>query len=98
HPARHPFPTRRSSDLAGDTGAMRAIVYSSAGGPEVLRLVDKQPVEPGAGELRVRIAVSGVNPTDWKSRAGTDPGHDQVPDQDGADRKSTRLNSSHLVP
>ena len=63
---------------------MRAIVYSSAGGPEVLRLVDKQQREPGPGEIRVRIAVSGVNPTDWKSRNGTDPTHDQVPDQDGA--------------
>jgi NADPH2:quinone reductase len=63
---------------------MRAIVYSSAGGPEVLRLVDKQVREPGPGELRVRIAVSGVNPTDWKSRSGTDPSTEQVPDQDGA--------------
>lgn len=63
---------------------MRAIVYSSAGGPEVLRLVDKQVREPGPGELRVRIAVSGVNPTDWKSRSGTDPSGEQVPDQDGA--------------
>ncbi len=67
-----------------ETGGMRAIVYSSAGGPEVLRHVDKQPAEPGPGEVRVRIAVSGVNPTDWKSRSGTDPAHDQVPNQDGA--------------
>jgi NADPH2:quinone reductase len=63
---------------------MRAIVYSRSGGPEVLRLVDREVREPGPGEVRVRIAVSGVNPTDWKSRSGTDPGHDQVPDQDGA--------------
>ena len=64
---------------------MRAIVYRSAGGPEVLRLVDDRPVpEPGPGEVRVRIAVSGVNPTDWKSRSGTDPDGEQVPNQDGA--------------
>ncbi len=63
---------------------MRAIVYSTSGGPEVLRLVDREAREPGAGEVRVRIAVSGVNPTDWKSRSGTDPVGEQVPDQDGA--------------
>ncbi|HET6826570.1 MAG TPA: NADPH:quinone reductase [Amnibacterium sp.] len=64
---------------------MRAIVYRSAGAPDVLRLVDDRPVpEPGPGEVRVRIAVSGVNPTDWKSRSGTDPDGEQVPNQDGA--------------
>jgi NADPH2:quinone reductase len=63
---------------------MRAIVYDRAGGPEVLRLVDRQPAEPGPGEVRIRIAVSGVNPTDWKSRSGADPAHPQVPNQDGA--------------
>ena len=63
---------------------MRAIVYTQAGGPEVLHLVDREEREPGAGEVRVRIAVSGVNPTDWKSRSGTDPHGEQVPDQDGA--------------
>jgi NADPH:quinone reductase len=63
---------------------MRAIVYDRAGGPEVLRLVDKEPAEPGPREVRVRILVSGVNPTDWKSRSGADPAQPQVPNQDGA--------------
>ncbi|WP_375390046.1 NADPH:quinone reductase [uncultured Amnibacterium sp.] len=63
---------------------MRAIVCDRAGGPEVLRLVETDPREPGPGEVRVRVHVSGVNPTDWKSRSGTDPGWQQVPDQDGA--------------
>ena len=42
---------------------------------------------PGPGEVRVRVAVAGVNPTDWKSRAGTtgEVAFDfQVPGQDGA--------------
>lgn len=63
---------------------MRAIVYDRAGGPEVLRLVDRPEPEPGPGEVRVRIAVSGVNPTDWKRRGGTEPTGEQVPNQDGA--------------
>ncbi|QGN59223.1 NADPH:quinone reductase [Nostocoides sp. HKS02] len=65
---------------------MKAIVYTSAGGPEVLHLVDRPIPEPGPGEVRVRIHVSGVNPTDWKRRAGgLPPGiAAQVPNQDGA--------------
>ncbi|WES63973.1 NADPH:quinone reductase [Microbacter sp. GSS18] len=41
--------------------------------------------EPGPGEVRVRIAVSGVNPTDWKARAGNPTVRGEiVPNQDGA--------------
>ncbi|MEV8438601.1 NADPH:quinone reductase [Actinosynnema sp. NPDC051121] len=49
---------------------MKAIVYRVHGGPEVLELVDRDLPSPGPGEVRVRIAVSGVNPTDWQARAG----------------------------
>jgi NADPH2:quinone reductase len=45
--------------------------------------------EPGAGEVLVRIVVSSVNPTDWRSRRGSALGEalafdDGVPGQDGA--------------
>ncbi|TAJ46649.1 MAG: NADPH:quinone reductase [Herbiconiux sp.] len=65
---------------------MRAIVYSENGASDVLQLVERPLPEPAAGEVRVRIAVSAVNPTDWKNRAGsTAPsGGEQVPNQDGA--------------
>jgi NADPH:quinone reductase len=64
---------------------MRAITYRRAGAPDVLELVDRPVPEAGPGEVRVRVAFSGVNPTDWKSRAGTEPGPDgQVPNQDGS--------------
>ncbi|MET0673899.1 MAG: NADPH:quinone reductase [Microbacterium pygmaeum] len=65
---------------------MRAIVYSQSGPSSVLQLVEREPAEPGADEVRVRIAVSGVNPTDWKARAGGKPlaSADVVPNQDGA--------------
>ncbi|MEU6848841.1 NADPH:quinone reductase [Actinacidiphila alni] len=49
---------------------MKAIVYGDNGGPEVLRLVDRELPVPGPGEVRVRVVVSGVNPTDWQARAG----------------------------
>src|SRR4051812_7298341 len=67
---------------------MRAITYTQTGKPDVLDLVDRSQAEPGPGEVRVRIHRSGVNPTDWKSRSGSEPGTPvdppQVPNQDGA--------------
>ena len=67
---------------------MRAIEYTHTGSPDVLKLVDRAVVTPGPGEVLVRIAVSAVNPTDWKSRAGSGDGaalpRPQVPNQDGA--------------
>jgi NADPH2:quinone reductase len=51
---------------------MRAIVYDRVGSArDVLRLVDLPVPVPGPGEVRVRLATSGVNPSDVKSRAGT---------------------------
>src|SRR5215471_4070949 len=64
---------------------MKAIVYTANGGPEVLAVTERDVPEPGPGEVRVRVQVSGVNPTDWKSRRGTPPAFaEMVPNQDGA--------------
>ena len=59
------------------------------GPADVMELQERQIPEPAAGEVRVRVIRSGVNPTDWKSRAGSRPGEPvpfgyQVPNQDGA--------------
>ncbi len=64
-------------------------MYSETGGPDVLGVVERPVPEPGPREVRVAVAVSGVNPTDWKSRAGRAPGEklpfpEVVPNQDGA--------------
>ena len=58
---------------------MRAAVYRSDG---VIRIEDVETPSPRPGEVRVRMAVSGVNPTDWKVRAAG--AEFQVPNQDGA--------------
>ena len=68
---------------------MRAAVYRSTGpASEVLRIEDLPMPEPEKGQVRVRLAVAGVNPTDWKSRSGATPMASgsgfQVPGQDGA--------------
>jgi NADPH2:quinone reductase len=64
---------------------MKAIIYRANGGPDVLRLVDRDLPAPGAGEVRVRVAVSGVNPADWQARSGGPMGFPEVtPHLDGA--------------
>lgn len=66
---------------------MRAIVYTDKGDSAALTLTERETAQPGPGEVRVRIHVSGVNPTDWKARAATGapmPFEEIVPNQDGA--------------
>ncbi|MBK5239207.1 MAG: NADPH:quinone reductase [Actinomycetales bacterium] len=68
---------------------MRSIVYRETGAPEVLHLVERDMQSPPEGEVRVRVIVSGVNPTDWKSRRGARDGEalpfaEVVPNQDGS--------------
>lgn len=49
---------------------MRVITQRTTGGPEVLRLGTAPRPEPLPTEIRVRVAAAGVNPVDWKTRAG----------------------------
>lgn len=64
---------------------MLAALYRSAGDSDVLQVEEVETPKPGPGEVRVRIAVSGVNPTDWKARRRSGPsGEFAVPNQDGA--------------
>lgn len=69
---------------------MRAITYSDLGtARDVLSLNDLPDTPPGAGEVSVTLAFSGVNPSDVKSRRGrpglTKPAFEHViPHSDGA--------------
>jgi NADPH2:quinone reductase len=68
---------------------MRSVVYSKPGDSSVLTLEERPLPDPGPGEVRVRVVVSGVNPTDWKARAGGTYGDglpfpEITPNQDGA--------------
>lgn len=50
---------------------MRAAWYERTGpAREVLQVGELPTPEPGAGEVRVRLATSGVNPSDVKTRGG----------------------------
>ena len=67
---------------------MLAALYDRTGpAAEVLRVEEVERPAPGPGEVLVRMTVSGLNPTDVKSRAGATGGPMtpfQVPGQDGA--------------
>ena len=63
---------------------MKAIVYTNGGGSDVLELRERPMPEPGPGEVRVAVRLSGVNPTDWKRRSTGDASGEQVPNQDGS--------------
>jgi NADPH:quinone reductase len=66
---------------------MRAVIYTRTGDASVLRVGQRPLEEPGGGEVRVRVVVSGVNPTDWKTRGGAfgrSPAEPTVPNHDGA--------------
>jgi len=68
---------------------MRAAVYDRTGpARDVLRIVELPTPIPGPGEVRVKLAWSGVNPSDVKTRGGvrttTLPFPQIVPHSDGA--------------
>ncbi|WP_459616135.1 NADPH:quinone reductase [Bordetella sp. 2513F-2] len=66
---------------------MRAAWYGRNGpARDVLEVGELPDPEPGPGEVRVRLATSGVNPSDVKSRAGSRPVTQGVivPHSDGA--------------
>jgi len=67
---------------------MKAALYRAYGSAaDALRVEDVDRPEPGPGHVRVRMQVSGINPTDWKSRSGATPrpiADFQIPHHDGA--------------
>jgi len=49
---------------------MRAVRIHRYGGPEVLTLENIPRPQPASDELLVRVCAAGINPIDWKMRAG----------------------------
>lgn len=67
---------------------MKAALYDRHGTAcAVLRIEEIEPPEPAAGEVRIRLHLSGVNPTDVKARSGANArpiNGFQIPHHDGA--------------
>ncbi|MEV5432826.1 NADP-dependent oxidoreductase [Streptomyces sp. NPDC052701] len=49
---------------------MRAAVVTAFGGPEAVRIVDAEVPEPGARQVRIKVAAAALNPVDAGVRAG----------------------------
>ncbi|MFG1639045.1 NADP-dependent oxidoreductase [Amycolatopsis sp. NPDC049252] len=49
---------------------MRIVTQQALGGPEVLTVTEAPRPEPGPTEVLVRVHAAGINPVDWKVRAG----------------------------
>ncbi|MFJ2929886.1 NADP-dependent oxidoreductase [Streptomyces massasporeus] len=49
---------------------MRAVVVNSFGGPENVEVVETEVPEPGAREIRIKVAAASLNPVDAGVRAG----------------------------
>jgi NADPH:quinone reductase-like Zn-dependent oxidoreductase len=52
---------------------MRAAAFAEHGGPDVLRLMEFEAPQAGAGQVRVRVKAAGVQPYDCAVRAGWTP-------------------------
>jgi NADPH:quinone reductase-like Zn-dependent oxidoreductase len=50
---------------------MKAVVYDRYGPPDVLRIADVPVPSPAAGQVRVRIAATSVNRSDWEALRGS---------------------------
>src|SRR5210317_282826 len=83
------FPTGSTDASRTRSRHMRATWFESFGSArDVLQVGEKDEPEVGAGEVLVRIATSGINPSDVKKRAGSFPnlldlGY-VIPNSDGA--------------
>ncbi len=58
---------------------MKAVMLTRKGGPEVLEVVELPLPEPQAGEVRVKVLVTGVGATDITMRRGTYPYAPKLP-------------------
>ena len=66
---------------------MRAVVFDSYGGPEVLRVDEIPEPHAGPGQIRIKVEAASINPVDYKIRRGYMSGGKELsgPQQIGAD-------------
>ena len=50
---------------------MKAVVYDRYGSPDVLRVEDVPVPSPAAGQVRVKVAATSVNLSDWECLRGS---------------------------
>lgn len=56
------------------TSVAKTVIIEAFGGPEVLKIVEREVGDPGPGEIRIRHAAAGLNFIDVYQRTGLYPG------------------------
>lgn len=68
---------------------MRAVEISHPGGPEVLRIVEREVPLPGPGEVQIAVAAAGLNGADLAQRKGAYPPPEGASDLPGLEVAGT---------
>lgn len=55
------------------------LVFTQYGGPEAQEFIDREPPQPGPSEVAIEVRAAGVNPADWRIRAGQLGKHWRLP-------------------
>ncbi|SLM99964.1 NADP-dependent oxidoreductase [Brevibacterium yomogidense] len=55
------------------------LVFTQFGGPETQEFIDRELPPPGPSQIVVEVRAAGVNPADWKIRAGQMGDHWRLP-------------------
>ena len=50
---------------------MKAVVYDRYGSPDVLRVEDVPKPSPATGQVRVKVAATSLNLSDWECLRGS---------------------------
>ena len=58
-------------DQLGPGAGVKAVVYDRYGSPDVLRVEEVPVPSPAAGQVRVKIAATSVNLSDWECLRGS---------------------------
>ncbi|GAA4478590.1 NADP-dependent oxidoreductase [Enteractinococcus fodinae] len=57
----------------------KTLVFTEFGGPETQQLIDREVPVPEASQVVIEVKAAGVNPADWKIRAGQMGDHWKLP-------------------
>jgi NADPH2:quinone reductase len=76
---------------------MKAVWYEESGDANVLQVGEMPDPDLGPGEVRVRVVVSGINPSDWKMRVRAMRFPMIVPNTPCRSRKTRRSPMAHAL-